>query len=205
MTELTRSIASGNTFEESDRLVVRLREGDERAFDEAFYLYKDFVYTLAYKILNDKAEAMDVTQEVFVTLFKKVGSFRGESSLKTWLYRVAINQAANRNRWWKRRFKHRTISLDIATMADTNTFGVVSRSPARDCYSREIREKFQESLYQLPFEQRLAVTLRDLEGLSYEEIGELTGANLGTVKSRISRGRDKLRALLTPWWEGSQK
>ena len=148
---------------------------------------------------------MDVTQEVFVTLFKKVGSFRGEASIKTWLYRVAINQAANRNRWWKRRFRHRTISLDIATLANTNTLGVKSTSPARACYSREIREALQKSLCQLPFEQRLAVTLRDLEGLSYEEIGELTGANLGTVKSRIARGRDKLRALLTPCWEGSPK
>ena len=205
MTELTRSIGSGDAFTESDQLVVRLKEGDEQAFEEAFYLYKDFVYTLAYKLLNDKAEAMDVTQEVFLTMFKKVGSFRGEASLKTWLYRVAINQAANRNRWWKRRFKHRTISLDIATLAGTNTFGVKAPSPAKQCYSREIREALQESLYKLPFDQRVAITLRDVEGLSYEEIGELTGANLGTVKSRIARGRDKLRTLLKPCWEGSRK
>jgi RNA polymerase sigma-70 factor (ECF subfamily) len=95
--------------------------------------------------------------------------------------------------------------LDIGTLAGSNTFGVKPPSPAKQCYSREIREALQESLHKLPFEQRVAITLRDLEGLSYEEIGELTGANLGTVKSRIARGRDKLRTLLKPCWEGSRK
>ena len=89
MTELTRSIRSGETLKESDQLVIRLKEGDDQAFVEAYHLYKDFVYTLAFKLLNDKGEAMDVTQEVFLTLFRKVGGFRGDSSLKTWLYRVA--------------------------------------------------------------------------------------------------------------------
>jgi RNA polymerase sigma-70 factor (ECF subfamily) len=191
---------------ESDQLVLRLKEGDEQAFVEAFQLYKDFVYTLAFKLLNDKTEAMDVTQEVFVTLFRKVGTFRGESSLKTWLYRVAINQATNRNRWWRRRFRHRTISLDLTShtlLSGTPNFQSYSTSPAGECYSRELRQALQESLQQLPFDQRVAVTLRDVEGLTYEEISELTAANLGTVKSRIARGRERLRARLQPYRGGS--
>jgi len=189
-------------------LVLRLKEGDERAFVEAYHLYKDFVYTLAFKLLNDKAEAMDITQEVFVTLFRKVGAFRGDSQLKTWLYRVAINQAANRNRWWKRRFRHRTVSLDLAsraTMAIRPVFHSDCRSPAVECYSRELREALQKSIQELPFDQRVAVILRDVDGFTYEEISELTGANIGTVKSRISRAREKLRTLLHPYWKGSKE
>jgi len=203
MTELTGSISSSEMLAESDQLVLALKEGDEEAFVEAFQLYKDFVYTLAFKLLNDKAEAMDVTQEVFITLFRKVGSFRGESSLKTWLYRVAINQATNRNRWWKRRFRHKTLSLQI----DSPKIVVQSRSPspAGECYSRELQRALQKSLQKLPFDQRIAVTLRDLESLTYEEIAELTNTNIGTVKSRIARGRERLRTLLRPCWDGSGK
>ena len=206
MTELTRPFSSANSIDESDQLVLRLKEGDEQAFVEAFHLHKDFVYTLAFKLLNDKTEAMDVTQDVFVTLFRKVGTFRGESSLRTWLYRVAINQATNRNRWWKRRFRHRTLSLDLAShtlLVRPPAFQSYSVSPSGECYSGELRHALQESLQQLPFDQRVAVALRDVEGLTYEEIAELTSTNTGTVKSRIARGREKLRKLLRPYREGS--
>lgn len=208
MAELTQSISPSDLLSESDQLVLRLKEGDEPAFVEAFHLYKDFVYTLAFKLLNDKGEAMDVTQEVFVTLFKKVGAFRGDSSLKTWLYRVAINEATNRNRWWKRRFRHRTLSLNLDShtlLARPSAFQSRNPSPARECYLRELQHALQEGLQELPFDQRVAVTLRDVEGLAYEEIAELTNTNIGTVKSRIARGRERLRTLLRPCWEGSAK
>jgi RNA polymerase sigma-70 factor (ECF subfamily) len=122
------------------------------------------------------------------------------------LYRVAINQATNRNRWWKRRFRHRTVSLDLTSrtlLRQGSAFHSHCTSPAGECYSRELRNALQDSLQRLPFDQRVAVTLRDVEGLSYEEIAELTNANIGTVKSRIARGRERLRGLLTPCWEGS--
>jgi RNA polymerase sigma-70 factor (ECF subfamily) len=205
MSELTRPFSSSDSLDESDQLVCRLKEGDEQAFVEAFHLYKDFIYTLAFKLLNDKTEAMDVTQEVFVTLFRKIGAFRGDSSLKTWLYRVAINQATNRNRWWKRRFKHRTLSLDLAsynTSARPVRLKSYAASPAGEYYSKELRQALQQSLQQLSFDQRVAVTLRDVEGLTYEEIAELTSATVGTVKSRIARGREKLRRLLRPYRRG---
>lgn len=205
MTELTRSISSGDSLAESDQLVLRLKAGEEQAFVEAFHLYKDFVYTLAHKLLNDKGEAKDVTQEVFLTLFRKVRNFRGDSSLKTWLYRVAINQANNKNRWWKRRFRHRTLSLDLTSRAILRGGGAFQShcpSPAGLYYSQELRNALQESLQKLSFDQRVAVILRDVENLTYEEISELTGIKIGTVKSRIARGRERLRKLLAPCWEG---
>jgi RNA polymerase sigma-70 factor (ECF subfamily) len=169
MGELTGSFGSRIGFQESEDLVVRLREHDEQAFAEVFHLYKDLVYTLSVKLLSDKSEAMDVTQEVFLTLYRKISSFRGECSLKTWLYRVTLNQAANRNRWWR----------------------------------VEIQKALQEALDALPFEQRAAVLLRDVQGLSYEEVAEVVGAEVGTVKSRIARGRERLKERLKAYREGA--
>lgn len=207
MAELTRSIGTGEDFEKGDFLVEKLRAGDEDAFAEVFILYKDMVYTLAVKLVADKAEAMDVTQEVFLSLFRKIRGFRGECSLKTWLYRVAVNQAANRNRWWKRRFRNRTVSLhldssrEIAKQIDP----VGSNpSPARICFSRELREALQAALRRLPFEQRVAVVLRDVDGLTYEEIAEINDVRIGTVKSRIARARERLRGYLSEF-QGNSK
>lgn len=200
MAELTRSIGSDQTFEQGDSLVIRLQEGDETAFAEVFHLYKDMVYTLAIKLLANKADAMDVTQEVFFTLFRKIRSFRGDSSLKTWLYRVAINQAAGRNRWWRRRFWSRTTSLNLEPDDGTDPMSECvpsgDPSPTREVFSGELRRALDQALRELPFEQRVAMTLRDVEGLSYEEIAEVMETNLGTVKSRISRGRERLRKTL---------
>ncbi|UCF37397.1 MAG: sigma-70 family RNA polymerase sigma factor [Acidobacteriota bacterium] len=206
MAELTRTIAS-EAFADRDELVVRLKEGDESAFDEVFQLYKDMVYTLALKLLADKGESMDVTQEVFLTLFRKIHSFRGECSLKTWLYRVAINQAANRNRWWKRHLQSRTVSLSISNEPDRPAVRELPSnqpSPLRDCYSAELRKALEKTLSELPFEQRVTITLRDVEGLAYEEIAEVTSTSIGTVKSRIARARIRLRDQLQKFKGGEE-
>lgn len=205
MRELTGSLSSGVTFEESEQLVVRLKEGDETAFEQLFILYKDLVYTLAFRLLADKTEAMDVAQDVFLTLFRKIHSFRGDASIKTWLYRVTLNQASNRNRWWKRRFRDRTLSLKLARNGKEGDFlDLPSRSPEpdRSLYSREIQEALSACLKRLSFEQRVAVVLREVEGLAYEEIAEITGVQVGTVRSRIARGRERLRQLLREYQEG---
>lgn len=201
----SRSIGTEEAFEQTDSVLERLREGDESAFSEVFHLYRDMVYTLAVKLLADKGESLDVTQEVFLTLFRKIHSFRGDCSLKTWLYRVAVNQAANRNRWWKRRQNHRTISLDLQH-GSSEALPPLPRTNApsaeRSYLSSEIRENLARELKRLPFDQRVAVVLRDVEGLSYEEIAQVTGATLGTVKSRIGRGRDRLREALIDFQGG---
>lgn len=206
MGELTRSISSGIPFEESEDLVVRLKAKDEAAFFEVFQLYKDMVYSLSYRLLADKAEAMDITQEVFLVLFRKITTFRGDCSLKTWLYRVCFNQAANRNRWWRRRFKNQTLSLHIDRNGDETSLPEPANnrpSPEQSFYNQELQRALHESLRKLSFEQRAAVTLRDVEGLSYEEIAEITGTHVGTVKSRIARGREQLRQLLLSHRKGS--
>ena len=203
MGELTHSIHSRAGFEEGESLVLRLKEKDEAAFAEAFQLYKDLIFNLSLSMLADKSEAMDITQEVFLTLYRKVHRFRGECSLKTWLYRIARNQVSNRNRWWRRRFQHRTISLSLNGTSDEKiTADLISDRPQpdRQLLSLEVRKALQEGMDQLPFEQRAAVTLRDMHGLSYEEIASVLGVHLGTVKSRIARGRTRLRDLLKPYW-----
>lgn len=209
MVDFTRTATREDTFSEleTDKYLERLKSGDEEAFAELFHLYKDMVYTLAHKLLVDKAEAMDVTQEVFINLFRRVEGFRGECSLKTWIYRIALNQAANRNRWWKRRARDHSLSLSIDQCGSESTpFDLVSRkpSPARQMLHSEIRDHFQNGLNQLSFDQRVAVVLKDVEGLSCDEIAEVTGTQIGTVKSRIARGREQLRSLLVDFKEGGQ-
>ncbi len=204
MGEFTTSIGSGVGFGSSEPLVARLKEGDEQAFGEVFHLYKDLVYTLSCRLLSDKGEAMDVTQEVFLTLYRKIDQFRGECSLKTWLYRVTLNQAANRNRWWKRRFRERTLSLSLEPGGNETPLELPANSPSphRLVLSEELRRAIQKGLSQLPFDQRAVVALRDVEGLSYEEIAGVTGVQVGTVKSRLARGRERLRELLSAYQPG---
>jgi RNA polymerase sigma-70 factor, ECF subfamily len=199
MSELSQSFSSGIPFEESEQLILRLKEGEEAAFTEAFELYRDLVYNLSYKLLADKAEAKDNTQEVFLVLFRKIHSFRGDASLKTWLYRVTFNQASNRIRWWRRRLWNRTESLSIRRGNGEGRAREIPSDepgPERTALSSELQEALRQALAQLPFEQRAAVALRDVEGLTYEEIAAVVGVQVGTVKSRISRGRERLRELL---------
>lgn len=208
MAELTGLLPSRVEFKNPESLlVVRLKEGDEQAFAEAFQLYKNLVYNLSLRVLTDKTEAMDVTQEVFLTLYRRIGRFREECSLKTWLFRVTLNQAASRNRWWRRRRRHRTVSLSLDLTEDGyHAPDLVCSRPVSDRHvlAIEIQKALQEGLKRLPFGQRTAVILRDLEGLSYEEIAEVTGVRIGTVKSRIARGRSTLRGFLEPYLGGSR-
>jgi RNA polymerase sigma-70 factor (ECF subfamily) len=163
-------------------LVVRLKEGDDTAFEEVFQLYQDLVYNLAVHTLADKSEAMDVTQEVFLTLHRKIHQFRGESSLKTWLYRVTLNQASNRNRWWKHRRRSRTISLSLTTPENgERELELISdgAGPDRQMLSSEFLQALRDGLDQLTFEQRAAVTLRDVHALSYEKSRACKGSMWG--------------------------
>ncbi len=205
MGELTTSFRSDVSFESVDALVDRLKAQDEAAFAEVFELYKDMVYTLCCKLLAERADAMDVTQEVFLTLYRRISAFRGDCSLKTWLYRVTLNQAANRNRWWRRRFRNRTVSLNLIAEREGDTLvDPVCAKPLADraALSEELQRAIHEGLGKLPFEQRAAVVLRDVQGLSYEEVAGVTGVQIGTVKSRIARGRERLRGLLQDFRPG---
>ena len=208
MAHMTTSMHSDIPMSQGETLVLRLKARDETAFEEAFELYKDMVYSLATRLLTDKSESYDVTQDVFLVLFRQIKRFRGECSLKTWLYRVTLNQAANRNRWWRRRFRDRPRTVSITgSLEDQPSLEPVSRDPSldRQLLSIEAREAIEKGLAKLPFDQRAAVILRDVQHLSYEEIAETAGISVGTVKSRIARGREKLRRVLQRYQPGGQK
>ncbi len=170
-------------------------------FEEIFGLYHAMVFQLIFRLLGDREEALDVSQEVFLSIFRKKDRFRGESSLKTWIYRIAINRASNHCRWWNRLRRRGTVSLDEHLSQDRNqclfeTLEADGRSPEDQVLLNEKRMQIEHSLLQLPLQQRIAVIMRDVEGSSYEEIAESMQVSLGTVKSRIARGREELKRRL---------
>lgn len=176
----------------------RVDSKDGISFDELFDRYNSMVFTLAYQILGDREEALDVAQEVFLTIYCKLDSFRGDSSLKTWIYSIAVHRASNRFRWWNRLRRRGTVSLEEHLSTKPGQDYSISlksgiQSPEEALISMEQREQVTRVLQELPVEQRVAVILRDIEGLAYEEIAESMHISLGTVKSRIARGRAMLK------------
>jgi len=170
-------------------------------FEELFEHYSSMVFTLAFHILGDREEALDVSQEVFLTIFRKMDSFRGESSIKTWIYRIAVHRAANRFRWWNRLRRRGTVSLEehLAKNSEREFCCVLSsgtQNPENALLELEERAGIEQLLLELPVQQRIAVVMRDIDGLAYEEIAELMQINVGTVKSRIARGRETLKRHL---------
>jgi RNA polymerase sigma-70 factor, ECF subfamily len=167
-------------------------------FDQLFERYSSMVFRLAYQVLGDREEALDVSQEVFLTIHRKLDSFRGESSLKTWIYCIAAHRAANRCRWWNRLRRRGTVSLEehLSKCPESDRFynlrsGI--QSPEEALLVQEEQAEIERLLRELPLPQRIAVIMRDIEGMSYEEIAESTHSSLGTVKSRIARGREMLK------------
>jgi RNA polymerase sigma-70 factor, ECF subfamily len=174
------------------------RPGISLTFDELFERYSSMVFGLVCHILGDREEALDVSQEVFLTIFRKMDSFRGESSLKTWIYCIAVNRAANRFRWWNRLRRRGTVSLEehLANSPDRELFYNLKsdiQSPEDALLIQEEHVEIERLLLLLPLQQRIAVVMRDIEGLSYEEIAESMEISIGTVKSRIARGREILK------------
>jgi len=185
------------SFREQDALVAALREGVEEAYETLILRYQQPVYNLVCRLLNDPSDACDIVQEVFLKVFRNIGSFRGDSSLKTWVYRIAVNEAYNHRRWFSRHQK-REVALGpeegAPSYADTLTDP--GRTPFDQAADHETRAFVEEALEKLNPKFRAAVVLRDIEDLSYEEIAAVLDVSLGTVKSRILRGREALRKVL---------
>jgi RNA polymerase sigma-70 factor (ECF subfamily) len=176
----------------------RLNSKIELSFDELFERYGSMVYSLALQILGDREEALDVSQEVFLTIYRKMDTFRGESSVKTWIYCIAVHRAVNRCRWWNRLRRRGTVSLEEHLSKGSNrelccNMKSNAQSPEDALLVQEERAEIERMLQDLPLQQRIAVIMRDMEGLSYEEIAESMKVSLGTVKSRIARGRETLK------------
>ncbi|HKE28719.1 MAG TPA: sigma-70 family RNA polymerase sigma factor [Bryobacteraceae bacterium] len=180
------------------RLVQALRGGTEEAYEELLARFQQPVYTLALRLLEDQSEAGDVVQEVFLKVFRNIGSFRAQSTLKTWIYRITVNEAHNARRW-RFRHKRREVELDPAAEDGRSFEDVVAdraQSPFEAVFDRERRALLDVALERLNPIFREAVVLRDIMDLSYEEIAKTLNVSMGTVKSRILRGREALREQL---------
>ncbi len=185
-------------------LVHELQAGSETAFDWLVTHYHAPVYNLILGMLGDTSDAADGTQEVFLKAFRGIRKFRQGSSLKTWLYRIAIREALNQKRWFKRHLQ-KNISLDAEPEEGQARFEIadLGGTPFEQLAAHEIQDAVQGALQRVPDAFRSAVILRDLEGLSYEEVAEVLECTVGTVKSRILRGRRALKEILEPMLQES--
>jgi RNA polymerase sigma-70 factor (ECF subfamily) len=177
-------------------LVERCASGEETASAELVAEHQRMVVQLAINLLGDREEALDLSQEVFLRVFRTIHRFRGQSSLRTWIYRIAVNQARNRHRFWRRRHRADQVSLDAHVAAHGDVPSVGTAGPDRVLAQKELAERLQSALDRLPFDQRTAIVLREIDGLKYEEIAYSLGVAVGTVKSRLTRARQALRREL---------
>ena len=191
---------------EEAAIVAELKAGSEEAYAWLIGEFQRPVYGLVYRMVCDPADAADVTQDVFLKVFRGMKNFQGDSSLKTWIYRIALHEAANRKRWW---FRHKAREAPIEPMESdgaTNGEGAMqialtdrAESPFDNVAHHEVQRRVGEELRQLPEPYRTTLILRDLEEMSYEEIAEVLQISLGTVKSRLTRGRQALKERLAPY------
>jgi RNA polymerase sigma-70 factor, ECF subfamily len=197
-----RSTAEYPFFEKAeDQFLERLKRHDAAAFEQLVAERTGDIYGLLFRLTGDAEEARDLAQETFLRAFQAIEKFRGDADLKTWLYRIAINQARNRWRWWRRRRRDVTVSLDATTGEREQTVAVHledanASDPEQETLARERQSQLREALQELRGAYREAVVLRDIEGLTYEEIAGTLQINIGTVKSRLARGRLELRRKL---------
>jgi len=208
-TDLQADVTLGNIASalsihtEEAALIADLKAGSEEAFSWLITRYHQPIYSLLARTVRDPADAADLTQEVFVKIFRGIGSFHGESSLRTWMYRIALHEGLNQRRWW-RRHKQQEVTIEMETVdcesgepARLKEMLVDSgESPYEMATHTEVRERVEVALREVPEPFRTTLILRDIEGFVYEEVAEMLGVNLGTVKSRLVRGRACLRQLL---------
>jgi len=183
-------------------IVAELKAGSEEAYAWLIGEFHQPVYSLVYRMLTDPADASDTTQEVFLKVFRGMKHFHGESSLKTWIYRIALHEASNHRRWW---FRHKARETPIEPVVGDAPSSLAfagnglvddAESPFDHAAHEEVRTRVENELRQVSEPYRTTLILRDLEGMSYEEVAEIMQVSLGTVKSRLTRGREALRRRL---------
>ncbi len=183
-------------------IVAELKAGSEEAYAWLIGEFQQPVYGLVYRIVSDPSDAADTTQEVFLKVFRGMNHFHGESSLKTWIYRIALHEAANRRRWW---FRHKAQETSIDPPEEERSAKTEEAltdhgdSPFDNVAHREVRQQVEEALRKVAEPYRTTLVLRDLEEMSYEEIAEVLEVSLGTVKSRLTRGREALKQQLAKY------
>ncbi len=184
-------------------IVAELKAGSEEAYAWLIGEFHQPIYSLVYRMVADPADAADTTQEVFLKVFRGMKHFNGQSSLKTWIYRIALHEASNRRRWW---FRHKAKEMSMeplhgdlemgASPAIKDTLVDEGESPFDNVAHHEVQARVEEELQKVSEPYRTTLILRDLEEMSYEEIAEITEVSLGTVKSRLTRGREALKQRL---------
>ena len=196
--------AIGVRSQEEAAIVAELKAGSEAAYAWLIGEFQQPVYGLVYRIVNDPADAADTTQDVFLKVFRGMKHFHGSSSLKTWIYRIALHEAANRRRWW---FRHKAKETSIEPVESEAGVGEAmqaaltdpAESPFDSVAHHEVQRRVEEEVKKMPEPYRTTLILRDLEDMSYEEIAEVLEISLGTVKSRLTRGREILRQKLAAY------
>jgi RNA polymerase sigma-70 factor (ECF subfamily) len=194
-----QALAPPDAIEE--RLIARLVARDERAFNELVRAYERRVFALVFRMLGNRAEAEDLAQEVFVQVFKAIGTFRGDAKLSTWIYRIAVNLCKNRSKYL--RVRHTGEQEELEAVAERVPLGEAGRAnvgqverPDEMIAGKQVERIVQQAILRLEPDFRECLVLRDVEELSYEEIGEITALPAGTVKSRIHRARAMLREIV---------
>ena len=196
--------AIGARSQEEAAIVAELKSGSEAAYAWLIGEFQQPVYGLVYRIVNDPSDAADTTQDVFLKVFRGMKHFHGSSSLKTWIYRIALHEAANRRRWWFRHKAKETSIEPVESEAGTSeTMQAALTDPAESPFEsvahHEVQRRVEEEVKKMPEPYRTTLILRDLEDMSYEEIAEVLEISLGTVKSRLTRGREILRQKLASY------
>ncbi|HKP39206.1 MAG TPA: sigma-70 family RNA polymerase sigma factor [Pyrinomonadaceae bacterium] len=201
LNEVATAASIGVRSTAEDQFLESLKRGETAAFEQLVAEHTGNIYALLFRLTSDAEEARDLTQETFLRAYQGIQRFRGDADLKTWIYRIAINQARNRWRWWRRRRRDVTVSLDAPVGNSEQTIGATLKnvdavSPEQEVLAHERENQLRGALQSLRSSYREAVILRDVEGFSYEEIAATLQINIGTVKSRLSRGRLELRQKL---------
>jgi len=185
---------------EEANFVARLQANEDAAYDELVRTYSGSIFHVAYRMLGDSAEAADAVQEIFLKVFRNIAGFKGEAALKTWIFKIAFSEILNRLRWWKRRHRYATTSLDDQPNGNgvraANSVASPSPTPEQVLQSKEEEGAIQLALSRLSKDHRSIIVLRDIEGFSYTEIADVLAVSIGTVKSRLARARADLKKSL---------
>lgn len=197
---------------EEAEIVAELKAGSEEAFAWLIATYHQPIYSVIARTLQNPADAADITQDVFIKVFRGISGFHGESSLRTWMYRIALHEASNQRRWWSRHCRQEvTIETETGHSADgqplciKDTLVDANDSPFDMAAHAEVRARVEAELREIAEPFRSVLVLRDIEGFAYEEVAEILNVNLGTIKSRLMRGRAQLKERLAPYAAAAAK
>lgn len=187
-----------------EELILRLQRGDEWAFQLLVRRFRKKIFSIAFGITLDAEESQDIVQEVFLQVYRRIGSFRGDATLSTWLHRITVNHCLNWKRRWARRFKWLHVTADSADDGSEKEPESQLPSPESHVAGAQTRQQIDNALKMLPDQARTIFVLREIEGLSYEAIADAVGIKLGTVRSRLFHARRRLKEILKPMMEEEQ-